>query len=72
MLPVGQSKADPSVTEFYYYLGLVVLLIVGWFVVINATTRHGHVLRRRARWFVLAFLVILFLVRVLHDLYSYD
>jgi uncharacterized membrane protein YhdT len=71
MLPVGQSKADPSVTEFYYYLGLVILLIVGW-LVINATTRHGHVLRRRARWFILAFFVILFLVRVLHDLYSYD
>jgi hypothetical protein len=59
------------VTEFYYYLGLVALLIVGWFV-INATTRHGHVFKRRARWIILGFFVILFLVRLLHDLYSYD
>jgi hypothetical protein len=59
------------VPELYYYLDLVALLIVGWFV-INATMRHGHVLRRRARWIILGFFVILFLVRFLHDLYSYD
>jgi hypothetical protein len=57
--------------ELYYYIGLVALLIVGWFA-LNATTMSGHVLERHARWIILGFFMILILVRFLHDRYSYD